>query len=457
MRSRAFGVCCVMLYLASTAGRALAQDRAATTTKGDEDRPVQVESAMVEGDESEAPIQLVPLPPGTVFERHAVLAEGADVTAGADEQLIFSNMLGKFGAALGAGRLVADDITTTVPGGCKLRRFEFPVVGKVDPAGIGGPYTVDFAMYTSCPQSVSSINLPPLIIPGTQGQFVSNDEANHMVSFVAPANVPLQTNMWFGVKFSRNNAGVVVGTPPMTGFSCDQFDFPGFKCSANLGGFPGQPQASFNLEIYADSACANSFTGYKNHKPSGSIYNPGTNVVFADDIQLSSSTCSLVGYEVAIRGVGFYSFEIRNNCDSGPIADTVKTFTIGSGTDTKIARFTFAQPIPLPQNFWFAAKVNNSNGGVVITGQQACIGRTEDLLGVQGEAGCAIIDVPGTALHAGFDLAITCAGAAPVGACCDMFITDENGDAVCREVPHTNCPFPPRFSLLSPEWVPGAV
>ena len=91
-----------MLYLASTAGRALAQDRAATTTKGDEDRPVQVESAMVEGDESEAPIQLVPLPPGTVFERHAVLAEGADVTAGADEQLIFSNMLGKFGAALGA-------------------------------------------------------------------------------------------------------------------------------------------------------------------------------------------------------------------------------------------------------------------------------------------------------------------------------------------------------------------
>jgi len=77
MRSKAFGVCsitvcCIMLYLASTTGRSSAQDRAVATAKGDEDRTVQVESAAVEGDESDAPVEFFPIPPGTAFERDVV-------------------------------------------------------------------------------------------------------------------------------------------------------------------------------------------------------------------------------------------------------------------------------------------------------------------------------------------------------------------------------------------------
>jgi len=250
-----------MLCLASVAGRALAQDRAVTTAKSEEDRIVPVDPATVEDAEASGPIQYVPIEAGTVFERYTVFADDADVTAGVSEQLVFSNTLGTFMAALGSGNLVADDITTTVPGGCKLTRYEFPVVGKVEPAGVGGPYTVDFALYRSCPGSVPAASRPGLIIPGTQGQSIFPNDAPRLISFVAGPNVPLQTNMWLGVKFSRSNAGVIVGTPPLQGFSCDQFDFPGFPCSNDLGGFPDQPQASFNLQIYADSACSASFTG----------------------------------------------------------------------------------------------------------------------------------------------------------------------------------------------------
>ncbi len=408
----------------------------------------------MEGNEAPTPIHYFPLPPGTVFERHVVLVEGGDVSAGPTEQLIFSNTLGTVAVALGANQLVADDITTTVPGGCNLLRYEFPVVGKVNLAGVGGPYTADFALYTSCPQSVPAASRPGLIIPGTAGQANFPDDSPYLVSFLTAVNVPIPTNLWFGVKFSRANAGVVVGTPPLAGFSCDQFDPPGFPCNGNLGVFPDYPQASFNLEIYADSACASSFTAYKNDKPSGSIYNPGVGVWLADDIQLSSSACSMVGYEVGIKGVGLYSFEIRNNCDSSPIPGTQKAFVIPSGTDTRIVRFAIDPPVALPQSFWFAAKVNNTTGGVVITGKQACIGSTGDLL--CEEPGPTIIDVPGAGVHAAFDLAITCDGPAPLGACCDMFITDPAGDAVCRAVPQTNCPFPPRFSALGPAWVQGA-
>jgi len=43
---------------------------------------------------------------------------------------------------------------------------------------------------------------------------------------------------------------------------------------------------------------------------------------------------------------------------------------------------------------------------------------------------------------------ITCAGAAPIGACCDMYFPDEAGDSVCRDVPEVNCAFP--------RWIGGA-
>ena len=403
-----------------------------------------------------APVILVPIPRGTVFKRHVVGVADAEVTAGVGERLIYSNTLGTFAAPLGAGNLVSDDIATTAPNGCKLRRYEFPVVGKVDPAGVGGPYTVNFALYRICPGSVPAASRPGLIIPPTQGQAVFPDDAPRLITFVAGPNVSLQTNMWLGVSFSRGNAGVVVGAPAMKGFSADSFDFPGFPCSADLGGFPEQPHASFNVEIYADADCPEAFVGYKDDKPSGSPYSPGQNVVFADDIQLGVDGCQMIAYEVAIKGVGFYTFDMRLTCEGPAIPGTEKTYAVGSGTDVRIARLTVNPPVPLPQNSWFSAKVNVANGGVIVAGIQAAIGRTEDVIGVIGDNGCNLINFP-NGPRAALNVSITCAGAPPVGACCDMALLDQNGDAVCREVPGMNCPWPSRFStLLQPAWVPGA-
>ena len=400
---------------------------------------------------------LFPIPASVVLERHFVGgSEDANVAGSGGERLIYSNTLGTFAAPLGAGNLVSDDIATTVLDGCKLRRYEFPVVGKVDPAGIGGPYTATFALYRSCPGSVPPASRPALVIPGTQGQAVFPNDAPRLISFVAAANVTLPTNFWFGIRFSRNNAGVIVGAPAMKGFSADSYDYPGFPCNADFGGFPDQPHASFNVEIYADATCPEVFIGYKNNKPSGSLFNPGADVTFADDIQLGVDGCQMVAYEVAAKGVAFYTFDMRPGCEGPAIPGTEKFFTIGSGTDVKIARFTIDPPVPLPQNLWLSAKVNNVNGSVVVAGVQAAIGQTDDVIGVIGDQGCTLTDPWGTGVYAALNVSITCAGAPPAGACCDMAIVEPNGEAVCREVPQMNCPWPPRFSALQPAWVPGA-
>ena len=402
---------------------------------------------------------LFPIPASVVLERHFVGGpEDANVAGSGGERLVYNNTLGTFAVPLGAGNLLSDDIATTVPGGCKLTRYEFPVVGKVDPAGIGGPYTVDFALYRSCPGSVSVASRPSLIIPGTQGRSIFSDDAPRLISFVAGPNVSLQTNMWLGVSFSRGNAGVVVGAPAMKGFSADSFDYPGFPCKADLGGFPDQPHASFNAEIYADADCPEAFVGYKDDRPYAPPYNPGQNVVFADDIQLGVNGCQVIAYEVAVKGVGNYTFDMRLNCEGPAIPGTEKTFTVGVGTDVKIARLTVDPPVALPQNLWFSAKVNNATAGVIVSGIQAAIGQTDDVIEFVGPNGCEIVprEVLGTGVHGAFSLTITCAGLLPVGGCCDMALLDEHGDAVCREVPQINCPWPPRFSALQPAWVPGA-
>ena len=398
-------------------------------------------------------VTIVPASPDMRFTRHFVNADGGSAGA-AGERLVYSNTLGTFAAALGAGNLVADDISINAPNGCNLRRYEFPVVGKVDPAGIGGPYTVDFALYRICPGSVPTASRPGQIIPGTQGQSQFPDDAPRLISFVAGPNVSLQTNMWLGVKFNRNNAGPLMGAPALVGFSSDAFDYPGFPCSSTLGGFPEHPQASFNAEIYGDADCPEAIEAYKANVPSGPTFNPGANVTLGDDIQLGVNGCKMIGYEVAAKGLGSYAFDMRLSCAGLAIPGTEKLFTIASGTEVKIARFTVDPPIAIPRNLMFSATMNSAVAGVIVAGTPV-IGHSGDQLAYVTNNACVAFDIPGLTTESTLDLSITCA-APPRGACCDMIFTDVNGDAVCREVPQMNCPWPPVGSNLEPKWVEGA-
>jgi len=229
-------------------------------------------------DATAVPLVTFPVPLGTVFTRHEVPADGAERSnAAGDGKLIYSNTLGNI-AVNSAMNFVVDDIATVAAPGCRVGRYEFPVTGKVNPAGIGGPYSVEFGLYSSCPGSCPTCNL---LIPGTNGTVSFPDDLPRMVIFALPEpGIAIATNVWFGVRFNRTNAGILLGAPATTGMSCDFFDFPGFPCGGALGGFPDHPHASFNLKLFGASECTDAFVGYKNSKPSRAALQPGRQQVY---------------------------------------------------------------------------------------------------------------------------------------------------------------------------------
>ncbi len=445
-----------------------------------------------------AELRPIPVPQGTVFQRHEVFLgdRGPESVAGKGEVLIYSNTQGALGIPLGAG-LGADDIATVAADGCGLRRFEFPVMGRVDPARGGGPYTVNWAFYRTCPQAVPGPDRPALVLAGTDGSGSFPDDSPRTISvtIAGEQGIALSTNVWFAVSFNRANAGVVGGNPPLLGMSCDHFDYQGsFPCGSGLGGYPDHPQASFNLQMWADAGtCTDAFVGYKNTRPSGPTLNPGYDVYLIDDIELGVESCEMIAYEVALLGQGFYTMEMRNGCETLPIPGTQKFFGNNNDTVVQTARFAFDPPITLPRDFFFAGMVNNSTASYVVTGRQACVGATADSFFVHLGGTCSPVRAS-QGLHAGLDLTITCAGRPPVGACCDEVVMECEGgpddgkpccpvgmdlspyclaeptlhdsypactspgtcEAVCRELPEMNCPWPPRFSTLQPQWAEGA-
>lgn len=414
-----------------------------------------------------------PLPSDTVFRRVEVNADGTisdaePVTAGANQKLIYSNTRGSFAVAPGAGFHLADDLALTARFGgtppCRIRRIEFPVVGKVNPAGVGGPFAVDFALYRSCPSLAATpavLSSQEFLFAGTSArvEFATDDAAMVVWNFgtngiLIPTGV---TSVWLGVTFNRANAGIVVGAPAEQGFSCDLYDYPGFQCNTNFGGFPDHPYGAINVQMFANDDCGDGFVGYRANRPSAPTYNPGADVTITDDIELGVDDCQMIAYEVAARGLAAYTMEIRPTCDSPPIAGTTRIAAIQPGvSEVRLLRQVFDPPITLPKHFVFAVKVSQPTGGVVIAGQQPCVGETRLTFQVQSEDDtCADYYVPG-GIHGAINLTIFCAGTPPVGACCDIPFPDANGETPCRELPRMNCGWPPPRTTLQPAWFVGS-
>ncbi len=449
------------------------------------------------------PFETFPLATETAFERVIVSANSEAVTiAEESERLIYSNTLGINAVSTGTDLWIADDITTTAPDGCILSRFRFKVLGRVNPAGTGGAYTVRYALFTICPQSVSSEfrardvgdPLGGIRIPGTSGELTFPDDAPRLVEIgVAEPNVvPLPTNFWLGISFSRSNCGTVIGAPAMVGHSADVFDVGGgLPCIGSAGGFPEQPHASIWAEVYGRANCPDSFVAYRAAKASGTQINPASGRFFADDIRLDVSDCQLIAYEVAVRNQGFYQFELRRDCTGPAIPGTQRNFSVNLSTrpQLQLARFTFDPPIDLNRRDLFIAfKVNNLAAGVVMAGVQPSIGTTsENYFTIADDGTCSVVPPPqGSPITGAFHVSITCAGAQSSGACCDPYLTECVGgpdagkrcqcnavcvggsnsgvccspsspcaepgicepvcaapgscEAVCREVPRVNCP-----------------
>jgi hypothetical protein len=365
------------------------------------------------------------------------------------------------------GTQIADDITTTASGECLLDRYLFRVSGDADGDGSGeGPFGVDFALYETCPYASSE----PVPIRGTEGHADLPDNGLHEVEFLsASLPVTLPSSFYLGVSFDRAKAGIVAGAPPTLGFSADGFAVSPASCSESLGGFPDAPHASFDAEIYVHDDCADSFVGYRNTDHSQAAYSPGPFAQgwrFADDITLGAPQCNLIAYEFAFKEA-IVCADLRrglenDNPEDGQMIEGTECCAIQTGASVEIARCELPEPVLLTEQstLWVAFRSNSTSKGPVQTCKNALVGETSNVWMVYDPALSEWVPEEGVSgCWGGFDVTLYCAGPPPMGACCDMYLTECAGggddgrhceadtdcaepgtcESVCRQLPELSC------------------
>ncbi len=464
-------------------------------------------------------------------------------------KLVYENTMGRFVFGPSATQRVADDITIASVSGCALDKFVFRVSGDEDndPAVDHGPFTVDYALYSACPGAKIcrpwDVNCPPLI-GGTSGSITLPDEGFHEVTVLIPPQVcrggfndgracstdvdcqptcvggtsdgapcrsfedcpggdcdisqvglcsdrvSLPSSFYFAVTFDRQNAGIVVGAPATLGVSADRYSGSS-GCSSAFGGFPEGPHASFDVQFYVRGECADAFPGYHNSMQGGSPYSPGADRFFAEDIQLGTDVCNMVGYEVRFKGSRSNSqgtVEVALHTSLDPLAPRTGGRIQGTrmqslvwDTDVRVFRRVFSTPILLPaQELWAVFRTTVDTVGPIHTCKEAVVGSTADTVHVyEGDAPSGSwVPWDLSWCHSALDVTIYCDGKAPIGACCDRYMTEGNtcyggpqdglpcvsdsncrcpsgsagctsgrciGDAVCREVPIWACSTPDQW------------
>lgn len=431
-----------------------------------------------EGEPAVVPLHLQADAVAQTAEQLIIVGDESQIALG-DERVIYSNTFGQSAIAFGADRLISDDIVTTARPGCQLSRLSFEVVGRVDPLSpVGGPYSVTWALYNTCPYAVTAgpardarrIAFGTVQVP---------DDARRTIEVIPEIGVALPAHLWFGLTFSRDNAGAVIGAPADIGHSADIFDFPGSACTANVGGFPRFPHGSFNLELWGLN-CTETNPQYSARREAGSAFNPEPTTWITDDITLLTDSCLMRAYVVGVRGPGTYNFELREACDGAAIPGTQVTQLVGlsSHQEPRIFEYTFDPPILLPREFVYAVRASRLGAGPILAGLFPSVGSTDDVFGMEMAGGaCDVLSGPSLAWDA-LHFAVICDGPAAVGACCDRYMTfcvggprsglacERDTDCgrmgrcqpICRDTAEINCPFangshvdPPRRWTM-PQW-----
>lgn len=399
--------------------------------------------------------------------RESLPAPGEGVESGdAGEKLAYRNALGKNLIELRENFLLADDLATRAGNGSELRRYRIWVTGEADPAdGTAGPYTLEFGLYDICPGANGPGSAQP--IPGTSGTVSIVDPAQVgelvEIEFVAEPGVAIPTSVWFGVSSSRDNVGILAGSPAEHGFTDDALDYPGYACAASLGGYPTNAHASVNLELFVNADAQDVFIAYRNIG-NVSRAEPGHNagVRLADDVELVIDSCNIASYEVGVRGRASYQFDLRRLVDEPPLEGTTGSRSNSTEPGFVLVRKNLDSPVPVTSPRMFVTMgMNTSVGGWTLPGQNATSGKlptvgesSHTFLKKSGD-GEFVETAPRDGSEGSFYIVIYCEGDPPIGACCDMVETDEVGDAVCRDVAEVNCNWPPRRTSLDPTWRQG--
>jgi len=185
------------------------------------------------------------IPAGMPIQRHFYNAsqDGDAIAAAGTPLVVYSNTGGTLVYPPGANKRIADDLLTLPSCNCDLASFEFTVGGAGSSDGTGPGFTVDFALYETCPGAGG------VVVPGTEGTIDLPNDGLHLITVdISGLNLPKRSSFWLATEFSRNGVGWVVGAPAEIGFSSDFYDHPISACAATFSPTTGI-YASFNARL----------------------------------------------------------------------------------------------------------------------------------------------------------------------------------------------------------------
>ncbi|MBI3834169.1 MAG: hypothetical protein HY287_07565 [Planctomycetes bacterium] len=386
-------------------------------------------------------------PPATVANMLASSPSGSSTNF----HLVYDNSLGAIPLNFPARWTVADDIHTTAYPGCALDRYEVQVHGEA-------PFGIDLALYDGCPGQGGQ----PIVGTQAHRDVGAGDPVWLSVDIPLDTTVPLPTSLWVQVTF--DDAGSWIhGAPALVGFSDDLYDDPVFGCGAFLGRFPQSPHSSFNARIYVRDPCPSMFFGYRSSGPAFSSFNPGAGVRMAEELHLGVPSCNLVGFEVLFRGGSQFDVDIRlPNANAaglpGSIIDGTHAVFATATNAVSIKQRVFDEPVTIPDDVWFSVSSSSPGGRTVFVQRPPRMGAVDGSYAVlQADGTWQSRQLDADRAFAAFAVSLWCEGDAPKGACCDMYLTDAQGDAVCRDVPFINCAYPGPDSPLRPAWKPSQI
>ncbi len=390
-----------------------------------------------------APGEWVPLPDSGPLRRVVIRADQALSSVAAvrgsavpvNGTVVYRNAASDQLYRPGMGRLIADDLVSTMIDACDLAAYTIQISGGGD--GTGPGFDIEVGLYDECPHAGGRV------FPRTfkRLSFPDNGSFEVVVDF-SPRPTPVTTTVWLGVQFSTDQAGWLAGMPAELGFTADSFGHPFTGCSNFFGGFPSRPHGSFAAELIATTPCAGQHVGYRAARSPPFFRAEGAGVTVADDIDIAYAGCELASYEVRVRGIsGPFRLLLELHADGPgePIAGTRREFFgLGDGT-WESARFLFEPGVFLPQRVYLAWTPDQPGTGVGLAAR-AQVGESGDYYALYdlptAPGGWSFFNFGGNP-RATFHVTIGCHGALGTGACClatvpgEETCVDDVAEAAC--------------------------
>lgn len=363
------------------------------------------------------------------------------------------------------GKWQSEDLVLAAGDGCSLSYYEFDLAGQLWPEQDFVPFTVEFGLYRRC--NLSAQDADEGLITGTGGTLTINEGGPTTVVFTPQQQVLLPGVVWLGVRFSRSSAGLIAGGAPEVGHSTPGVGWAALgDCFRDRLGYSesGATHPFFNVRLFVPATCSQSFPAYANLRSGRCDHGQDANGEWlVDDARLEGGGCLMRAYEFTVMQPGLYDTELRTSCNGPSIPGTQRNEFVKAIGQTRV-RHTFNPPIALPDEIWLAGRNGADAGSFGIAVGAPPIGWTSnDLCG--GDS----------SYERGLAFSIYCDGEAPVGACCDMHMTQCHGgsndggrcesdehcpdgrcEPRCREVIRANCPYDGRDGTGGPEWVADA-